>query len=142
MFLKISQYSQENTCVRVSLFIKNRLQHSCFLVNIAKFWRASIMKNICERLLMKGLFPLKCKRWFTQFFFRSNLFSTEPLCCLTFSWIELQMFLRCCSIQITITSLYWDTFFIFSIFVSMSRPRSVYVASWSIFHFQPHFHCH
>ena len=35
--LKISQYSQENTCVGV--FIKKRLQHRCFPVNIAKFLR-------------------------------------------------------------------------------------------------------
>ena len=27
--------------------------------------------------------------------------------------------------------------------MSMARPRSIYVVSmWSIFHFQPHFHCH
>ena len=33
--------------------------------------------------------------------------------------------------------------FIFSIFVSMTRPRFSYVVSmWSIFHFQPHFHRH
>ena len=29
-----------------------------------------------------------------------------------------------------------------NIFVSMSRPKCIYVVSfWSIFHFQPHFHC-
>ena len=31
----------------------------------------------------------------------------------------------------------------FSIFVSMSWPRSIYVVSvWTIFHFQPYFPCH
>ena len=35
-----------------------------------------------------------------------------------------------------------ETHFINSIFGSMSRPRSICVVSfWSIFHFQPHFHC-
>ena len=33
-------------------FIK-KLQHRCFTVNIAKFLRTSILKNICERLLLK-----------------------------------------------------------------------------------------
>ena len=29
-------------------------------------------------------------------FYRQPFFSTQPQCCLTFSWIELQMLLRCC----------------------------------------------
>ena len=33
---------------------------------------------------------------------RAMLFSTQPPCCLTFSWTELQMLLRCCIIQISI----------------------------------------
>ena len=39
IFFKISQYSQENTCVgglQGCNFIEKRLQHSCFPVNIAK----------------------------------------------------------------------------------------------------------
>ena len=43
MFLNILQYSQENTCVGV--------QRRCFSVNITKFLRTPIFKNICERLL-------------------------------------------------------------------------------------------
>ena len=31
-------------------FIKKRLQHRCFPMNIAKFLRTTILKNICERL--------------------------------------------------------------------------------------------
>ena len=33
-------------------FIKKRLQHRCFPVNIAKFLRAPILKNTCQRLLL------------------------------------------------------------------------------------------
>ena len=33
-------------------FIKKRLQHKCFPVNIAKFVRTPILKNICEQLLL------------------------------------------------------------------------------------------
>ena len=38
--------------LRACNFIKNRLQHRCFSVNIAKFLRTSILKNICERLFL------------------------------------------------------------------------------------------
>ena len=34
-------------------FIKKRLQHSCFLVNIAKFLKTPILGSICERLFPK-----------------------------------------------------------------------------------------
>ena len=39
VFLKLSQYSQENTCVGVFLNIKKTFQHRCFPVNIVKFLR-------------------------------------------------------------------------------------------------------
>ena len=32
--------------------IKKRLQHRCFTVNIPKLIRVSILKNICEQLLL------------------------------------------------------------------------------------------
>ena len=62
--LKISQYSQENTSVRIFFFnknaglqacsfIKTRLQHRCFLVSIEKYLTTPILKNICERLLLR-----------------------------------------------------------------------------------------
>ena len=46
---------RKNTCSGVYFacnFIKNRLQHRCFSVNIAKFLRTSILKYICEQLLL------------------------------------------------------------------------------------------
>ena len=36
-----------------SFFLKKRLQHKFFLDNIAKFLRTAILKNICERLLLR-----------------------------------------------------------------------------------------
>ena len=61
LLLKIWQYPWE-TPVLESLFkkaaglkacnfIKKRPQYKCFPVNIAKFLRLAILKNICERLL-------------------------------------------------------------------------------------------
>ena len=38
--------------LKTSQFIKKRLQHLCLLVNIAKSLRTTILKNICERLLL------------------------------------------------------------------------------------------
>ena len=50
MFLKIMQYSQENTCVRVSesTLLKKRLWHKDFPVNFARFLRAHILQNTSE----------------------------------------------------------------------------------------------
>ena len=39
-------------------------------------------------------------------FLRAALFSTHTQCCLTFSWIVIQMLLRCCLTHITITGPY------------------------------------
>ena len=58
MFLKISQNSHEHTCFGISFsakllaVIKKKPQHRCFTVNIAKFLRTPILKNIRERLLL------------------------------------------------------------------------------------------
>ena len=63
---KILQYSQESTCVGVSFyiasiqtynFIKNGLQHRCFSMNIARFLRPPILKNIYERLFLNVATP-------------------------------------------------------------------------------------
>ena len=40
-------------------FIKERLQHRCLPVNIARLFRVPILKNICEQLLFKQLAILK-----------------------------------------------------------------------------------
>ena len=48
LFLKIWQYSQENTCVGVL----NSLSCWSFPLNVVKFLRIPILKNICERLLL------------------------------------------------------------------------------------------
>ena len=55
LFLEILQYSQEDACVENAglqscNFVKKRLRHRCFPVNIAKFLRKPILKNLCERL--------------------------------------------------------------------------------------------
>ena len=66
LFLKISQYSQENTFLikmqafRPSALLKKKLEHRCFFANIEKLLRTPILKNICERLLLRvslELFP-------------------------------------------------------------------------------------
>ena len=51
LFLKISQYSQENVFIKKN-FIKKRLQHRRFPVKIAKFLRTPTIKYIYERLFL------------------------------------------------------------------------------------------
>ena len=41
--------------------IKKRLQHRCFSVKFAKFLRAPILKNICERLLLLSMLIILLK---------------------------------------------------------------------------------
>ena len=57
----------------------------------------------------------------THFFF-----STQPQCCLTFFWIELQMLLRCWLIHITIIN---ETLSVFTIFLFISRPTIPHINS-------------
>ena len=38
--------------LQVCNFIKKRIQHSCFPINISKFLRTPSLKSMCERLLL------------------------------------------------------------------------------------------
>ena len=71
LFLKILQYSQESNCVGISFLIKmqafrapallKRNSKAGVFANIEKFLRTNILKNICERLLLRvslELFPI------------------------------------------------------------------------------------
>ena len=61
-------FLNKNAGLQACNFIKKRLQHRCFLVNIAKFLRTPILKNICEQLVLR-VFPL----WqFARFPTRTN----------------------------------------------------------------------
>ena len=42
-----------NTGLQGPSFIKKRLEHRCFFASIGKFLRTPILKNICERLLLR-----------------------------------------------------------------------------------------
>ena len=90
VFLEILQNSRENTCVRV-YFLESSF---CKVAG----WSLAYM----------------------LFFSKQPFFSTQPQCCLTFLWIELQILLGCWLIH---NHHYAETHFIFSMFVSMSRPR-------------------
>ena len=82
LFLKISQYSRENWShflINFQTFFlqlfKNRLQHNCFPVNIAIFSRIHILKNICERLLLKFYIWTILIHFYSMFSFISVLSS-------------------------------------------------------------------
>ena len=56
LFVKLCNIHMKTPVLKSLLnFIKKRLQHRCFPVNIAKFLSTSILKNICVRLLLKWL---------------------------------------------------------------------------------------
>ena len=46
-----SLFLNKNAGLQSWNFIKKRFQHRCFPVNIAKFSRTPVLKNICERLI-------------------------------------------------------------------------------------------
>ena len=53
VFIKKAVLKKENTCIGMTCnFIKKRLQHGYFPVNITKFLRTPILKNTCEGLLL------------------------------------------------------------------------------------------
>ena len=68
MFLKISQYSQDNSCVGggglAHNFIEKRLQHRCFPKNIEKFLRIAFLTEAFWWLLL--LFSAICSLNFLQ----------------------------------------------------------------------------
>ena len=59
-------------------FIKKRLQQRCFLVNIAKFLRTPILRNICDGMLLQILIiPTLLERKWAYFIARSKSFSID-----------------------------------------------------------------
>ena len=60
---------------------------------------------------------LNSHRLHAFFFHKQRFFSTQPQCCLTFSWIEFQMLLN------TYGHHHTETLFMFTIFLLMSRSR-------------------
>ena len=84
LFLKISQNSHENTCVRVSFLIKLQAEtwRRCFPVNFAKFLRAPFLQNTSGRLLLHQFRSREaafgsCKCGRSQMFFRFELYWKE-----------------------------------------------------------------
>ena len=61
------------TGLEVWNFIKKRLQQRCFLVNIAKFLRTPILKNICQWLLLHSNHKLSNKCWASLLNQKNNL---------------------------------------------------------------------
>ena len=47
------------------------------------------------------------------FFYKQRFFSTQPPCCLNFSWIEPQMLLRCCLVHISIIIMIHFLYFLY-----------------------------
>ena len=100
----------------VSLEFPTICQHFCFVPLVSRFhWKVECL--FCIFLFWKIFNGLRivtwtssqwcrskffCLRCYTRFFISNAFFLFKPQCCLTFSWVELQMLLRCCLIRISI----------------------------------------
>ena len=120
---------------------KNEWKNQAYLNLIQCYWQ-SLVKLLFSSFRKPGL----CLSWVvgctTCFFYKQHYFSTQPQRFIAFSWIELLQNLVKVLLD-TYRHLHTETFFIFTIFESMSRPRSIYVVSvGSAFHFHLHFHLH
>ena len=47
-------------------FIEKRLQHKCFPVKFAKFLKTTILKNICEQLILSCAQPVLILAWIAE----------------------------------------------------------------------------
>ena len=83
LFLKILQYSQENTCVGVSFLVKIRAfspvkktPTQTFPMNIVKFLRTPVLKNSCERLFER--FAAWINNITSNMWIEEEIFSKKP----------------------------------------------------------------
>ena len=70
-----SIFLSENAGLQSCNFIKKRLQHRCFPVNIAQFLRASLLKNICETLFER--FPTWINNITSNIWREEDIFSKQ-----------------------------------------------------------------
>ena len=76
------------------------------------------------------------------FFYKKRHISTQLQCCLTFSWIELQMLPRCCFIYITIIKLRYILYLVYLCPCLGLGQFVSYLCDLFFFYFQPHFQCY
>ena len=72
-----ANFTAKHLCL--SLFIRKRLQHKCFLVKFGKFFRTPILKNIHERLFLAVLFYEILLQLLTRFFLNFEPYQTKTL---------------------------------------------------------------
>ena len=125
MFLKIvalknfAIFTGKHLCW--SLFIKNRLQQRCFLVNIGKFLRAPILKNICKRLLLNRTVSLKMFTKLTRKRQWWRMFLLKLVVCL---WLLLLCFLCAANFLVFIRLKYWELIVIITLFALLFNIKN------------------
>ena len=114
----------------------NVLKYQCKIQII--FWNSI---NVGHMILTRHT---TLRRSMTRFFCKQRYFLTQPQCCLTFSWIELQVLLRCCLIYITIIILRHILYLVYLCpCLGLNQFMSYLCDSFFFFfNFQPHFQCH
>ena len=66
----------------------------------------------------------------TRFFSKQRFFPTQPQCCLTYSWIELQMLLRFCLIHITTII---PKYFLYLLYVCLCLELGLFMTNYMIY---------
>ena len=121
-----------------AIFIGKHLCWSLFLIQLQAWRPATLLKRDSNIVV--------CSSQYREFFrtvFQKNTsggcYWVYSKCCITFSWIELQILLSCCLININIVILRYFSYLV-CLCPSVSRPSSIYVVSVSsTFHFHLHF---
>ena len=75
----------------------------------------------------------------TRLFYQQRFYSTQPLGCLTFSWFELQMLLKCCLIHISIISILKARYILYLLYLLGLSLFMSYLYDL-FFIFRSHFH--
>ena len=86
----------------IYLFFKHPAKHLWWKLFNENSWQLTIFTKKLHHRFLPGFQIYLCVYLRYKLFLKTTHFSTQPQCCLMFSWIELQMLLWCCLIHITI----------------------------------------
>ena len=108
------------------LFLKHSQKHK----RIIKFDKKHYLKNISISNFISN---------YTLVLISNAFFLAQPQSCLTFSWIEVQILLRCCLIDKIFIML---RHFLYLLYLCLCLDLNFFyvVSMWSVFHIHLHFH--
>ena len=93
-----------------AIFTGKHLCWSLFLIKLQAFrarglkasFRTALVAASASYFVPSVQHVFQTMNYTLSFFYKQRIFSTQPHCCLTFSWTELQVLLNCCLIHISL----------------------------------------